>query len=231
MNEPTMMETAETNTTAAPASDAAAVVSATAEKLYGSEQKATTTQGRQAADAAAAGKAPEANDAKAAEAPADAKPTAPETYEFKAPEGRTFDSEVIAEYSKVAKELNLSQEAAQRVLDAVGPKLAERQAAQIEAVRTGWADSSKADKEFGGERLSENLSVAKKALDAFGTSELRSLLNESGLGNHPEVIRFMFRAGKAISEDSMVTGTKGEAKSARPRSFNDLADALYSTST
>jgi hypothetical protein len=73
--------------------------------------------------------------------------------------------------------------------------------------------------------------VAKKALDAFGTAELRSLLNESGLGNHPEVIRFMFRAGKAISEDSMVTGTKGEAKSARPRSFNDLADALYSTNT
>jgi hypothetical protein len=73
--------------------------------------------------------------------------------------------------------------------------------------------------------------VAKKALDAFGTTELRSLLNESGLGNHPEVIRFMFRAGKAISEDSMVTGTKGEAKSAGPRSFNDLADAMYSSST
>jgi hypothetical protein len=29
----------------------------------------------------------------------------------------------------------------------------------------------------------------------------------------------------------MVTGTKGEAKPAGPRSFNDLADALYSTST
>jgi hypothetical protein len=230
MSEPTMMETAETNTTAAPASDAAANNSATAEKLYGGEQKATATQDQQAADAAAAGKAP-ATDAEATEAPAEDKPTAPETYEFKAPEGRVFDSEVIAEYSKVAKELNLSQEAAQRVLDAVGPKLAERQAAQIEAVRTGWADSSKADKEFGGERLSENLSVAKKALDAFGTAELRSLLNESGLGNHPEVIRFMFRAGKAISEDSMVTGTRGEAKPAGPRSFNDLADALYSSST
>lgn len=226
-----MTGTAETNNTAVAASDASAGSSATAEKLYGGEQKADATQGQQAADAAAAGKAPDANDAKAPEAPAEDKPNAPETYEFKAPEGRAFDSEVIAEYSKVAKELNLSQEAAQRVLDAVGPKLAERQAAQIEAVRTGWADSSKADREFGGERLSENLSVAKKALDAFGTTELRSLLNESGLGNHPEVIRFMFRAGKAISEDSMVTGSKGEAKPAGPRSFNDLADALYSTNT
>lgn len=228
MNEPTTMLA--TPTSEAPTSSNASNTSATAEKLYG-EQKASAPQ-TAPADTAKAQDAPVTGQAeKAAEAPADAKPTAPETYEFKAPEGRAFDSEVIAEYSKVAKELNLSQEAAQRVLDAVGPKLAERQAAQIEAVRNGWSDSSKADKEFGGERLSENLSVAKKALDAFGTAELRSLLNESGLGNHPEVIRFMFRAGKAISEDSMVTGTKGEAKSAGPRSFNDLADAMYSSST
>ena len=176
---------------------------------------------------AAAGKEPAPADAAKTEAPAEAK-AAPETYEFKAPEGRVFDSEVIAEYSKVAKELNLSQEAAQRVLDAVGPKLAERQAAQVEAVRNGWADNSKADKEFGGDKLTENLGVAKKALDQFGTAELRSLLNESGLGNHPEVIRFMYRAGKAISEDRIVTGSAATAKSG-PKSFADLADALYAT--
>jgi hypothetical protein len=127
----------------------------------------------------------------------------------------------------VAKELNLSQDAAQRLLDAVGPKMVERQTAQIEAIRNGWADSSKSDREFGGEKLSENLGVAKKALDAFGTAELRTLLNETGLGNHPELIRFMFRAGKAISEDRMVTGAATQAK-AGPRSFADLAEALYS---
>jgi hypothetical protein len=227
MSEPTMMETAETNTTAAPASDAAANNSATAEKLYGGEQKATATQDQQAADAAAAGKAP-ATDAEATEAPAEDKPTAPETYEFKAPEGRVFDSEVIAEYSKVAKELNLSQEAAQRVLDAMAPKMAERQQAQIEAVRKEWVTNSKSDKEFGGDKLSENLGVAKKALDAFGTAELRSLLNQSGLGDHPEVIRFMYRAGKAISEDRFVGGAPAVGKGA-PKGFSDFADVLYSS--
>jgi hypothetical protein len=227
MTEPTMMEAAATTTEGASPSSIPDSVAATADKLYGETQKADATQGRQAAEAAPAGKEPAPADAAKTEAPADAKAT-PEAYEFKAPEGRAFDTEVIAEYSKVAKELNLSQEAAQRVLDAVGPKLAERQAAQIEAIRNGWADNSKADKEFGGEKLSENLSVAKKALDAFGTAELRALLNESGLGNHPEIIRFMVRAGKAISEDRFVAGTKGTAKPAGPRSFNDLADALYS---
>jgi hypothetical protein len=221
-----MMETAAAITEAAAPSTAPESVAATADKLYGNTQKAPATQDRQAADAAPAGKEPAPAAAEEAKAPAEA-PKAPEAYEFKAPEGRVFDSEVMASYSQVAKELNLSQESAQRLLDAVGPKMAERQMAMIEATRNGWADNSKSDREFGGEKLSENLGVAKKALDAFGTAELRTLLNETGLGNHPELIRFMFRAGKAISEDRMVTGAATQAK-AGPRSFADLAEALYS---
>jgi len=226
MTEPTMMETAAAITEAAAPSTAPDSVAATADKLYGNTQKAPATQDRQAADAAPAGKEPAPAAAEEAKAPAEA-PKAPEAYEFKAPEGRVFDSEVMASYSQVAKELNLSQESAQRLLDAVGPKMAERQMAMIEATRNGWADNSKSDREFGGEKLSENLGVAKKALDAFGTTELRTLLNETGLGNHPELIRFMFRAGKAISEDRMVSGSATQAK-AGPRSFADLAEALYS---
>ncbi len=226
MTEPTMMETAAAITEAAAPSTAPESVAATADKLYGNTQKAPATQDRKAADAAPAGKEPAPPAAEEAKAPAEA-PKAPEAYEFKAPEGRVFDSEVMASYSQVAKELNLSQESAQRLLDAVGPKMAERQMAMIEATRNGWADNSKSDREFGGEKLSENLGVAKKALDAFGTTELRTLLNETGLGNHPELIRFMFRAGKAISEDRMVTGAATQAK-AGPRSFADLAEALYS---
>jgi hypothetical protein len=220
------METAAAITEAAAPSTAPDSVAATADKLYGNTQKAPATQDRKAADAAPAGKEPAPPAAEEAKAPAEA-PKAPEAYEFKAPEGRVFDSEVMASYSQVAKELNLSQESAQRLLDAVGPKMAERQMAMIEATRNGWADNSKSDREFGGEKLSENLGVAKKALDAFGTTELRTLLNETGLGNHPELIRFMFRAGKAISEDRMVSGSATQAK-AGPRSFADLAEALYS---
>ncbi len=226
MTEPTMMETAAAITEAAAPSTAPDSVAATADKLYGNTQKAPATQDRKAADAAPAGKEPAPPAAEEAKAPAEA-PKAPEAYEFKAPEGRVFDSEVMASYSQVAKELNLSQESAQRLLDAVGPKMAERQMAMIEATRNGWADNSKSDREFGGEKLSENLGVAKKALDAYGTTELRTLLNETGLGNHPELIRFMFRAGKAISEDRMVSGSATQAK-AGPRSFADLAEALYS---
>jgi hypothetical protein len=148
---------------------------------------------------------------------------APEKYEFKAPEGQKFDDTVLGAYSEIAKELNLPQDAAQKVLDKVAPVIQARQAEQIEAVRTAWAESAKTDKEFGGDKLPENLATAKKALDTFGSPELKKLLNESGLGNNPEVIRAFYRAGKAISEDKFVGG-KGA-----PPDAND-ARSLYPNS-
>lgn len=133
---------------------------------------------------------------------------APETYEFAAPDGQQFDPAVVEQFADVARELNLTQEAAQKVLDKMAPVIASRQAEQVQAAREQWATDAKADKEYGGDKLSENLSMAKKAMDGFATPELRTLLNESGLGNHPEVIRVFVRVGKAMSEDSFVAGSK-----------------------
>lgn len=164
------------------------------------------------------------------EQPADdqvAKPAgAPDKYEFKSPEGAApFDDAVIEQFSEVARELNLSQDAAQKVLDKMGPAIQARQVEQIETARNQWAESAKSDKEFGGEKLEENLAVAKKALDQFGSPELRTLLNDSGLGNHPEMIRVLYRAGKAISEDRFVGAGRGGRES--PRGQSDYAKALY----
>jgi len=135
---------------------------------------------------------------------------APESYDFKAPEGVVFDDAVIGEFSTVAKELGLSQDAAQKIVERLTPKLAERTAhAQAEAVtkyRAELVSQVKADKEIGGDKLNEKLAVADKALSAFGTPELRTLLNTSGLGDHPEIIRAFYRAGVAISEDKFVPG-------------------------
>ena len=83
--------------------------------------------------------------------------------------------------------------------------------------------------ETGTEALEQMLDVAKASLDTFGTDALKSLLQETGLGNHPEVIRFMYRAGKAISEDSYVGNSEGAVgKSNVPKDFNGIANALYS---
>lgn len=143
-------------------------------------------------------------------------PGAPDKYEFKAPEGHTFDSSVVEQFSEVAKELDLTQDAAQKILDKMGPVIQARQDEALQAVRTEWEAAAKIDKEFGGDKLTENLSVAKKALDQFGTPELRTLLDTSGLGNHPEIIRVLYRAGLAISEDGFVSGNGSKATPETP---------------
>ena len=150
---------------------------------------------------------------------------APEVYAFKAPEGKTFDTAVIDAFSGVAKELNLSQGKAQLVLDKMAPVFAQRQAEQVAAVHAQWADETRADKEIGGDRLPETLSVAKQAIAATATPELVKLLDESGFGNHPEVIKHFYKVGKAISQDSIVTsggGITASASNGRP-----AADVLY----
>lgn len=199
---------------------------ATAEALYGDKQQSTEGQNQQAAESANTDGTDGNKDGQQSDG--DKPQGAPEKYEFVAPEGKEFDAETIGQFSEIAKELNLSQEAAQKLVETMGPKIAERQMAQVEMVRNEWAQQAQSDKEYGGDKLQENLAVAKKALDSFGSPELRALLNESGLGNNPEVIRFMYRAGKAISEDTFVGNQTGAAnKSSGPQDFNAKANALY----
>lgn len=207
-----MTETAATTTEGQPESQAAETTTAATEAAAG-EQAAQ----QQAPDAKDAGQQADAK----AEGDAGKPEGAPEKYEFKAVEGAEVGAETLAEFSEVAKDLGLSQDAAQKILDRMAPSIARRQAEAVETARVQWADAARADKEFGGDKLPENLAVAKKALDAFGTPELRTLLNESGLGNHPEVIRVLYRAGKAISEDGIVAGTRA------PQSDSDPARRLF----
>lgn len=163
------------------------------------------------------------------DAPGISQPTAlptPPPFALTAPDGQVVSAATMSSFTDVAKELNLSQESAQTLMNRMTPAIQAQQMAQIKEVQTQWLSQSQSDKEFGGEKLTENLSVAKKALDAFGTPELKALLNQTGLGNHPDVIRFMVRAGKAIQEDQFVSGTAGQKP--MPKNFNGYADVLYS---
>lgn len=133
---------------------------------------------------------------------------APEAYEdFTVEEGAVPDPATVDSFKALAKDLNLSQENAQKVYDlgvAMSKQWAEQQTAVLQQAKTEWADLTKSDTEIGGDKFDANLAVAKRGIEQFGTPELRTLLDESGLGNHPEVVRFFYRAGKAIGDDNFV---------------------------
>lgn len=212
---------------AAPAAGTPPADSAPAASQVDGQPAAAGTPAGQAADGNAGEKTPEqqaadAAAAKAAEEAAAKAAGAPEKYEaFTAPEGTALDATVMTEFETAARELNLPQDAAQKLIDKMAPVMAKQQTAQLEQMRTDWAAASTSDKEFGGDKLPENLGFARKALDTFATPELKTILNDTGLGNHPELVRFMVRAGKAISEDRIVTG-------GAPASANrSAAEVLY----
>nr|DAF10816.1 MAG TPA: stabilization protein [Caudoviricetes sp.] len=143
---------------------------------------------------------------------------APEKYEFKPAEGQELDSAALEQFEPIARELNLSNEQAQKMVDLYGtkilPMVQQQQAEAWQKTTEQWAADVKADKEIGGANLTSNISVAQRALDTFGSPELKEYLTASGLGNHPELVKAFVKVGKAMSEDGMVTGKEAGQRSA-----------------
>lgn len=142
---------------------------------------------------------------------------APEKYKFTAGEGVELDADALKDFEPVARDLNLTNEQAQKLVDAYPKILAGVQQRQAEAWQKqteGWAETVKADKEIGGDKLTANLSAAQRALDQFGTPELKEYLNATGLGNHPDLVKTFVKIGKAMSEDGMVDGSNQGQRSA-----------------
>lgn len=140
---------------------------------------------------------------------------APEKYEFKAAEGQELDAEAVKAFEPIAKELNLSNEQAQKLVDVYGSKIMPHVMKQIDEQWSRqseqWAEQVRADKDLGSDA---SIGAAQKAMDKFGSPELKQYLTETGLGNHPELVRIFANIGKAMSEDGLVTGNSGGAKSA-----------------
>lgn len=161
---------------------------------------------------------------------ADEAPVVPEAYELKAPDDGELDPKLVEQATPVFKELGLTNDAAQKVVDfyasTVLPEVA--QTVQTETLRllgmdgmADWAKQIKADPEVGGANFEKAQTVVAQARDAFASDELKALLETTRLGNHPEVFKLFHKLGTAIGEGSVFT--KGDGTS-QPAS---LATSLY----
>lgn len=175
---------------------------------------------KQAADEAAAAAAAAKVDPKAVEAketPAQL-PVVPEKYDLKLPEGSSLDAGFVEKTAAFAKERGFSQEQAQALLDrdnSIVKDVYDSQKNNLAQKSVEWAAAVKADKELGGEKVNENVEIAKRVIDKYGSEDLKKELNLTGFGNHPEVIRIFSKLGKAMQEDKMVHGsTSAPVKSA-----------------
>ena len=190
---------------------------------------ASTTQNTTLATDATTATGADSNNLAATPAAADAgtdKTGGIEDYaDFQLPENAAVDPEIMGEYKKAAKEIGLTQEQAQN-LASMGAKMAEKITSQALAAHeqrvATWEAETKADPEIGGEQLQANLSVIPPVLKAFGSENLVNFMNETGIGNHPELVKFFVKVGKAMSEDTLLPGG-----STTPGGQKTLAQTLY----
>lgn len=97
-------------------------------------------------------------------------------------------------------------------------------AQQRETQMAEWGESLKADKDFGGERFDQNLATAIKGVEAVGSPELRALLDETGMGSHPEIVRAFWKVGQLTADAPFATGAQGapQAKSLAERMYPNM---------
>lgn len=139
-----------------------------------------------------------------------AAPVVPEKYEL-ALEGMEIDGELLGAAEPVLKELGLSNDQANALLPIVKQAMDKAVSAQtaqmtdlMAAQRKEWLDAFNADPDIGGGNREQTVHLAGKGLDALGYIEghpFRQLLTETGLGNHPDMIRAFRRLGETVSED------------------------------
>jgi len=152
-------------------------------------------------------------------APADPKPADPapadpaviEYTDFNLPEGMKIDEGLMEKAAPIFKKLGLNQEQAQEVIDL-----------QVAVLQLDWQKQARADKEFGGEKFDENIDTANLAVTKLGNEGLVKMLADYGVGNHPDMIRFMWNVGKLLKGD-----VPGGGKLVPDSGAEDVVKTLY----
>lgn len=128
-----------------------------------------------------------------------------EVFDLHMPEGVQLDREMLTEAMPVFRDAGISRDQAQKLIPLVSEvqqRVYDQQNDEFAKTRAEWAKSAKQDRQIGGERFKETQRLVGVALRAGGaeskTHEIRELMDESGLGNHPSVLRVFRRLGEII---------------------------------
>ena len=148
--------------------------------------------------------------------------------DFVLPEGMTLDSALLDQAVPIFKELGLTKEQSQKLIDIHASQIQnsiKSQAESFDQLKQDWRSQTEKDNEIGGDKLQETVATARIALEKLGTPELTKLLDDFGIGNNPEMIRFMARVGSFMREDS-----PGKTGTPTNSGKKDRASVLYPNS-
>lgn len=130
-------------------------------------------------------------------------------YDLKLSEDSTLNEEVLEDVKTFARENNMSPEAAQSLVEwqentlrNVVNNALEHEERKIEA----WRQEVVNDPELGGDNLQQTSEYAKSVVKRFGNDDLIEMMDQTGIGNNKEVVRFLSEIGKAMANDQFESG-------------------------
>jgi hypothetical protein len=149
----------------------------------------------------------------------------PAKLELKLPEGSLLTPAQVEAVTSFAKEKGLTPDVAQMVLERESNAIlafASEQQTQQEKQIQQWVKDAESDKEIGGASFKESAHLAAQVAKKFGSEQLIKELNDSGYGNHPELIRLLARIGKQMDNAKLIMPNSGAANGVK-----SAASVLY----
>lgn len=176
--------------------------------------------------------------------------TVPKTYDLKVPDTFTGDATLVERTAARARTLGLNNARAQGLLDATVEEVTTREAAlaakQAEGQQhlvtewspggtkfverqTQWEKAVQADPELGAtpEVLKATMAVSLQAIGRFGTPALTQLLEDTGFGSHPEVVRVFAKIGRAMAEGENLHGNNGRPNTGEKTAHQKMYPGHY----
>ena len=123
------------------------------------------------------------------------------------PEGLQLPKDYVEKIASYAREQGFSKDKAQELLNLKADMIQdmiEQQKESYAKTRDEWVSQVKNDQEIGGNNFKQSIDLAQRALKQFASDEFIKTLNETGYGDHPEVVRVFARVGKLIANDHIV---------------------------
>lgn len=160
---------------------------------------------------------------------------APEKYEWKPPEGVTFDPDMLAKFEKAMRAADVPQAQANEVLGLGASWQLAYQNAEMAALREradAWRKESEADPDIGGSKMRETAKAIRaylqdeNVLGPDGAKDLLAVLNETGLANHRGLLKALSIGARLNSEDVAAIGSGREKPEATIRSLYDKSIGL-----
>lgn len=127
----------------------------------------------------------------------------PASYEITLPEGVTADEDTLNAFRTEAAALRLPPEGAQKLADIGMSLLQKQQTAALESFNSqieAWKSEVRALPEFQGDLSQQSWNTLARMMDEHGSPELRAMLNATGAGHSPHLVKFVLSMAKLTSE-------------------------------